>query len=125
MFESLVEEELEKDETRIVMKINPMLAPIKVNVLPLVNKRHSEKSREIYDNLRQHFMVSIDESGNIGKRYRRGDAIGTPFAITIDDQTLENNTVTVRDRDDMQQIVVNVEQLVSYIQDKIESFRLC
>jgi glycyl-tRNA synthetase len=125
MLESLVEEKIENDEARVVMKINPMLAPIKVNVLPLVNKRHSEKSKEIYDHLRLHFMVSIDESGNIGKRYRRGDAIGTPFAITIDDQTLENGTVTVRARDDMQQIVINVDQLVQYIQEKIDNFRLC
>lgn len=124
MLESLVEEEIENNKTRIVMKINPVLAPIKVNVLPLINKRHKEKSKKIVENLREHFMVSIDESGNIGKRYRRGDAIGTPFAVTIDDQTLENGTVTVRDRDNMQQEVVNVDQLVPYVQDKLDIFRL-
>ena len=65
-------------------------------------------------------MTSYDESGNIGKRYRRADAIGTPFCITIDDETINNNTVTVRDRDTMTQITVKVEELVNYIENKIK-----
>ena len=65
-------------------------------------------------------MVSYDESGNIGKRYRRNDAIGTPFCITIDDETLENNTVTIRDRDTMEQIKINVSELIDYVKDKIK-----
>ena len=109
-------------DTRQVLKINPMLAPIKVNVLPLIKKRHSEKALEIYEMLKKHFMVSYDEAGNIGKRYRRGDVIGTPFAITIDDNTLENNTVTVRDRDTMEQIDVQVDEIVMKLNEQIIGF---
>lgn len=75
---------------------------------------------EVYKNLCSHFPVSYDESGNIGKRYRRSDAIGTPFAITIDDNTINDNTVTVRDRDTMKQEVVNIDDLVNYIEEKIK-----
>jgi glycyl-tRNA synthetase len=115
LFEALVEEELDKGETRQVLKISPLLAPIKVNVLPLIKKRHSEKAIEIYNMLKKHFMVSFDDSGNIGKRYRRGDVIGTPYAITVDDNTLDNGTVTLRDRDSMMQITVFTHELVEYI----------
>jgi glycyl-tRNA synthetase len=116
MFESLVEEELEGGETRQVLKIPPMLAPVKVNVLPLIKKRHSEKALELYKNLKKHFMVTYDDSGNIGKRYRRGDVIGTPFAVTIDDNTLEHGTVTLRDRDSMKQITIDIGELTEYIE---------
>jgi glycyl-tRNA synthetase len=116
MFESLVEEELEGGETRQVLKIPPMLAPVKVNVLPLIKKRHSEKALELYKNLKKHFMVTYDDSGNIGKRYRRGDVIGTPFAVTIDDNTLEHGTVTLRDRDTMKQITIDIGELTEYIE---------
>ena len=97
------EEELEND-TREVLKINPALAPYKVNVLPLAKKYHSEKANEVYNMLAKNFMTSYDESGSIGKRYRRADACGTPFCVTIDDETINNNTVTVRDRYTMEQI---------------------
>ncbi|MDF2542367.1 MAG: glycyl-tRNA synthetase [Herbinix sp.] len=115
MFEALKEEELEDGETRQVLRLHPMLAPIKVNVLPLIKKRHSEKALEIYQNLRKYFMVSYDDSGNIGKRYRRGDVIGTPYAITIDDNTIEKDTVTLRDRDTMKQITIPVGDLQEYL----------
>lgn len=112
------EEELEND-TREVLKINPALAPYKVNVLPLAKKYHSEKALEVYNMLAKNFMTSYDESGSIGKRYRRADACGTPFCVTIDDETINNNTVTVRDRDTMEQITLKLDELVGYIEERI------
>jgi len=113
-------EKLENGEDREVMKFHPFLAPYKVAVLPLIKKNHSEKAQEIYRELSKHFMTSYDEAGNIGKRYRRNDIIGTPFCVTIDDETLNNGTVTVRDRDTMEQITLKLDELVTYIQDKIQ-----
>lgn len=115
LYEALVEEELEDGSIRIVLKINPLLAPIKINILPLIKKRHSEKALDIYHQLRKKYMVSYDETGNIGKRYRRGDAIGTPFAITIDDNTLENEIITLRDRDTMKQVELKISDLDNYL----------
>ena len=77
-------------------------------------------TNEIYAKLRKEFMCDYDESGSIGKRYRRQDEIGTPFCITVDDETLNNNTVTIRDRDTMEQITLSVDELVCYIQNKIK-----
>ena len=114
------EENLEDGSTREVMKLSPALAPYKVAVLPLVKKFHKEKAEEIYRMLSKHFMCTYDETGNIGKRYRREDAIGTPFCITIDDETINNGVVTVRDRDTMAQITLNVDEIVDYINDEIE-----
>ena len=118
--DAYTKEELENGEVREVLKIHPFLAPYKVCILPLIKKNHSSKAMEVYKNLCSHFPVSYDESGNIGKRYRRSDAIGTPFAITIDDNTINDNTVTVRDRDTMKQEVVNIDDLVNYIEEKIK-----
>lgn len=112
------EEELEND-TREVLKINPALAPYKVNVLPLAKKYHSEKALEVYNMLAKNFMTSYDESGSIGKRYRRADACGTPFCVTIDEETINNNTVTVRDRDTMEQVTLKLDELVDYIEERI------
>ena len=117
---SYCEEELENGETREVMKFIPYLAPYKVSVLPLVKKYHSEKAVEVYNELSKHFMATYDESGSIGKRYRRSDAIGTPWAITIDDETINNGTVTVRDRDTMEQITLKLEEVVPYIKERIQ-----
>lgn len=114
------EEVLEDGSTREVMRFLPALAPYKVAVLPLMKKYHAEKALEIYKKISKYFMCAYDETGNIGKRYRREDIIGTPFCITIDENTLENNTVTVRDRDTMKQEIVNVDDLVDYINKKIE-----
>ena len=75
---------------------------------------------ELYAKLCKEFNVSYDESGSIGKRYRRNDAVGTPFSITIDDETLENNTVTVRDRDTMEQVKLSIDELVDYIKERID-----
>ena len=113
-------ETLENGEEREILKLNPVLAPYKVAVLPLLKKYHSEKANEIYSKLSKYFMTTYDEAGNIGKRYRRQDVIGTPFCITIDDNTLNNNTVTIRDRDTMEQITLPVAEVVSYIQEKIQ-----
>ena len=122
LFEALITEELEGGDTRQVLKIKPYLAPIKVNILPLIKKTHSAKATEIYNELKKYFMVSYDDAGNIGKRYRRGYAIGIPFAVTIDNNTLESETVTIRDRDTMKQIIINVKDLKSYIDEKVNQF---
>lgn len=120
LFEAYHEDELEDGTTREVLSLHPFLAPYKASILPLVKKIHGDKAKEIYSSLSKHFMVSFDESNNIGKRYRRQDVIGTPFCITIDDETINNNTVTIRDRDTMKQEVIKVEELVDYINNKIE-----
>ena len=112
--------EMVEGEERIVLKIHPALAPYKVTILPLIKKIHAGKANDIYATLCKYFECQYDESGSIGKRYRRSDAIGTPFAITIDDNTIENDTVTLRDRDTMEQITLKVDELVSFINKKIE-----
>ena len=117
---SYVEEELENGEVREVMKFIPYLAPYKVSVLPLVKKYHSEKALEIYHELSKSFMVTYDDSGSIGKRYRRSDAIGTPWAITIDDNTIQNGVVTIRDRDTMEQITLKIEEVKNYVEERIQ-----
>ena len=90
-------------------------------ILPLIKKNHADKANEIFSNISQYFSTNYDESGNIGKRYRRNDAIGTPFCITIDDNTLNNNTVTVRDRDTMKQELVSLDKLKEYIENKLSN----
>ena len=102
------------------MHFNPAIAPYKVAVLPLVKKYHNDKAMEVYNMLSKYFMTTYDETGNIGKRYRREDVIGTPFCITIDDDTLNNNTVTVRDRDTMEQVTIKIEEVINYIKERIE-----
>ena len=120
LFEAYHKEELSDGTTREVLKLKPFLAPYKIAILPLIKKNHSEKAKEIYKELTKSFMTTYDESGNIGKRYRRQDAIGTPFCITIDDNTINNNTVTIRDRDTMEQITIEVSEIENYIQAKIK-----
>ncbi len=112
--------EMVEGEERIVLKLHPFLAPYKVTILPLIKKLHSTKANDIYSMLCKYFECTYDESGSIGKRYRRSDAIGTPFAITIDDNTIENDTVTLRDRDTMEQLTIKVDELVDYINKKIK-----
>ena len=113
-------EELENGDMREVLKLIPYLAPYKCSILPLVKKYHSDKANEIYQELSKYFMVSFDETGSIGKRYRRQDAIGTPYCITIDDDTINNGTVTIRDRDTMEQITLKLEEVKDYIEEKIK-----
>ena len=117
--EAYDEEKLENGETRVVMHFHPAIAPYKVAILPL-QKNLSEKAKEVYSLLSKEFMCDYDEAGSIGKRYRRQDEIGTPFCVTIDFDTLENNSVTIRDRDSMQQIRLDINQLVPYISEKIK-----
>jgi len=119
LFEAYEEEVLEND-TREVLHLKPCLAPYKVSVLPLVKKYHSDKALEVYDMLSKEFMTSYDDTGSIGKRYRRSDAVGTPYAITIDDDTISNGTVTLRDRDSMEQIVLSLEEVISYVSERIK-----
>ncbi len=113
-------EELENGDIREVMKLHPYLAPYKCAVLPLVKKYHSDKAMEVYRSLSKKFMTSYDEAGSIGKRYRRQDAIGTPFAITIDDNTINEGMVTIRDRDTMEQVTIKLEEIEKYIEERIK-----
>ena len=114
------EETLEDGSTREVLLLNPYLLPYKLVVLTLVKKHHQEKAMEIYKTLQKSFMCTYDDSGNIGKRYRRADVVGTPFAITIDDETIEKGTVTIRERDTMKQEVIKIEDIKEYIEKRIE-----
>lgn len=120
LFDAYCEEELEDGSVREVMKLHPYLAPYKVAVLPLVKKYHAEYAMELRDKLSKVFMCSYDESASIGKRYRRQDAIGTPFCITVDDDTIHHGTVTVRDRDTMEQVILKIEEIEEYIQTRVQ-----
>lgn len=113
-------ETLENGETREVMKFKPYLAPYKVAVLPLAKKYHSEKAHEVWKMLSSNFSCSYDEAGSIGKRYRRADASGTPWCLTVDNETLENGTVTIRDRDTMEQVTLKLDEVVDYINERIK-----
>ena len=113
------EEEIAEGDTRTVLHLHPALAPYKVAVLPL-SKKLSEKAEEVYAQLSKKFMCEYDETGSIGKRYRREDEIGTPYCVTVDFDTLEDNTVTVRDRDTMEQVRVNINDLEKWIEEKVE-----
>ncbi len=117
--EAYDEETLENGETRVVMHFHPAIAPYKVAVLPL-QKNLSEKAKEVYAMLSKEFMCDYDDAGSIGKRYRRQDEIGTPFCITIDFETLDNQTVTIRERDSMKQIRLPISELVEYVEKRIK-----
>lgn len=117
--EAYEEEKLEND-TREVMHFHPALAPYKAAILPLVKKYHKDKAEEVYQMFSKRFMTTYDETGSIGKRYRRQDVIGTPYCITIDDETINNGTVTIRDRDTMKQITLSLNDAINYIKEKIE-----
>ena len=113
------EEEIAEGDTRTVLHLHPALAPYKVAVLPL-SKQLSEKAEEVYTKLSKKFMCEYDETGSIGKRYRREDEIGTPYCVTVDFDTLEDNAVTIRDRDTMEQVRINIDELENWIREKIE-----
>lgn len=113
------EEEIAEGDVRTVLHLHPALAPYKVAVLPL-SKKLSEKAEEVYSKLSKKFMCDYDEAGSIGKRYRREDEIGTPYCVTIDFDTLEDNCVTIRDRDTMEQVRVKIDELENWIEEKIE-----
>ena len=112
-------EEPDKDETRVVLKLHPRLAPYKVAVLPL-SRKLAEPGRELWATLRKHWMTAYDDSQSIGRRYRRQDEIGTPYCITLDFDSLEDKRVTIRDRDNMAQERVPIAELVPILQEKLK-----
>ena len=113
------EEQIAEGDTRVVLHLHPALAPYKVAVLPL-SKKLSDKANEVYDMLCQDFSVDYDEAGSIGKRYRREDEIGTPYCVTIDFDTLNDETVTIRDRDTMEQIRLPIAELKTWVEEKLK-----
>jgi glycyl-tRNA synthetase len=107
-------------ETRVVLKLNPKLAPVKAAIFPLVNRDGMpEIARKIEEDLRRHMRVFFDDSGAVGRRYRRQDEAGTPYCITVDSQTLQDQSVTVRERDSMQQERIASDRLAAYINSKL------
>jgi glycyl-tRNA synthetase len=120
LFSAYDNETLENGDTREVLRLAYHLAPYKVAILPLIKKVHADKANEIFAKLSKAFPVTYDESAAIGKRYRRQDSIGTPFCLTVDDNTLNNNTVTLRDRDTMQQVTLNIDEVIDYVNKKLE-----
>jgi glycyl-tRNA synthetase len=117
--EDLASDEKSSDEARTVLRLHPALAPYKAAVLPLT-KKQSDKARSLHAELSKKFMTDFDVSGNIGKRYRREDEIGTPFCVTVDFDTEEDGAVTVRDRDTMEQIRLPIGEVKGYIEDRLE-----
>ena len=115
--EAYDEETIGEGDTRVVMRFHPALAPIKVAVLPL-SKKLSDKAMELYSTLSKKYMCEFDDAGSIGKRYRRQDEIGTPYCITYDFDSEENGTVTVRDRDTMEQVTLKIEEVIPYLEEK-------
>jgi glycyl-tRNA synthetase len=115
---SFTEETLDAGDTRINLQLSPFLAPYQVAVLPLIKKYHKDKATEMTFFLSKYFRTTYDETGKIGKRYRRQDAIGTPYVVTIDDASLEQNMFTVRDRDTMEQVTLHKDELVHYLLEK-------
>ena len=108
----------EKNDVRTVLHLHPALAPVKAAVLPL-SKKLAEPAQKVADELSKYFSVEYDETGSIGKRYRRQDEIGTPYCVTVDFDTLEDNAVTVRDRDTMQQVRMPISELKAYLDEKL------
>ncbi len=116
---SYEEEEIAEGDVRTVLHLHPAIAPYKLAVLPL-SKKLSDKANEIYNKLAKKFMCDYDEAGSIGKRYRREDEIGTPFCVTVDFDTLEDESVTIRDRDTMEQVRVKIDEVEKWIEERIE-----
>ena len=119
MTEAYDEEKLDEKDSRTVLHFHPALAPFKAAVLPL-SKKLNEHAEKVFDMLSNDFMVEYDDAGSIGKRYRRQDEIGTPFCITYDFDSIEDNCVTVRDRDTMAQERISIDKLKDYIAEKIK-----
>ena len=113
------EEELEGGDKRTVMRFHPALAPVKIGVLPL-SKKLSDEAFEIYKKLSKRYNCEFDDRGNIGKRYRRQDEIGTPFCLTYDFESAEDKAVTIRMRDSMEQVRVPIDQLDAWFLDKFD-----
>jgi glycyl-tRNA synthetase len=125
MSAAYTEEKLENGEERVVLRIPAALAPTKVAVMPLVKKDGlPDVARQIIDDLKYDYVVAYDEKDSIGKRYRRQDAIGTPFCVTVDHQTLEDGTVTVRHRDTMAQERIKIEALRAMVDEEVSLRKL-
>lgn len=119
MSEALEDEVISEKDTRTVLRLHPYLAPYKVAVLPL-SKKLSDQAKEVFATLSKKFSTTYDDAGSIGKRYRRQDAIGTPFCVTIDFDTAEDGAVTVRDRDSMEQVRISLEELPAWIEERVQ-----
>jgi glycyl-tRNA synthetase len=118
------DEDVADGEERIVLRFHPRIAPVKAAVFPLLRKDgQPEKAQAVYELLRRHFVVQYDQAGSIGRRYRRQDEIGTPFGLTIDHQTMQDDTVTLRDRDSMEQVRLPIDRLVEEVQRRIDAPR--
>jgi len=117
--EEKLTDEKGKDDTRTVLRLHHALAPIKIAVLPL-SKKLAEQATELYGKLSKNFVCTYDDSGAIGRRYRRQDEIGTPFCITFDFDSIEDSAVTIRDRDSMSQERIKIAELVQYLAEKLE-----
>ncbi len=118
--DAYLEETLASNETRVHLKLHPALAPYKLAIFPLIKKHHRSEAERLYKTLAKHFPVTYDEAGNIGKRYRRQDAIGTPYCLTVDHDSMDDGTYTIRDRNDMSQIRLTETELIAFIKDKIQ-----
>ena len=121
LFLMVLTDAYEKNEKRTVLHLKPLLAPYKVAVFPLVSNKPElvAKAQSVFDGLKSLFTVAWDDRGNIGKRYLSQDEAGTPWCVTIDYDTLEDDTVTIRDRDTMEQIRMKITQLPAYFQKKL------
>jgi glycyl-tRNA synthetase len=116
------DEEEVRGEQRNLLRFRPALAPVKVAVFPLVKREGMpETAQNVYNDLKKYFNCFYDEKGAIGRRYRRQDEAGTPFCVTVDGQTKEDNTVTVRDRDSMEQVRVSTSKLLNHLREKLEA----
>lgn len=114
-------EEEVRGEKRVVLKLHPKLAPIKVGIFPLVNRDGMpELARKITEDLRKDFRVFYDDKGAVGRRYRRQDEIGTPYCVTVDSQTLQDQTVTIRERDSMEQIRIHIDKIAEFLKEKLK-----
>ncbi len=121
IFLALLSEAYHEEEERVVLKLKPELAPIKIAVFPLLKNRVElvEKAREVFDVLKKYWRCEFDDNGNIGKRYRRQDEIGTPYCLTFDFDSLDNNDITLRHRDSMEQERISIDKLINYFKDKL------
>jgi len=121
---SAYDEDTVSGEKRSVLRFHPAIAPIKVAILPLMKNKEEimAKSTEIFKKLQMRYNVVFDAAGNIGRRYRRMDEVGTPFCVTIDFDSREDNTVTVRQRDSTEQARMNIDELYTYLAKEIEGF---
>lgn len=119
MSQALETEQISEKDSRVVLRLHPYLAPYKAAILPL-SKKLSEPAKALMNDLARQFNVTYDEANNIGKRYRRQDAIGTPYCITVDFETEKDGCVTIRERDSMEQVRVPVTEVAKYLEERVQ-----